>query len=57
MLRLFYWKMKKQKSEDEPAVSHGQRQCMVCQAKLRGYIKRHVLIAHLPWYTDPTAAC
>ena len=30
---------------------------MVYQATLRGHIKRHVLAAHLPWYTDPTAAC
>ena len=32
-------------------------QCIVCQAKLRGHIKRHVLAAHLSWYTDQTTAC
>ena len=47
-----------EKTEDEPAVPHnGQRQCMVCQMKLRSHVKRHVLKVHLPWYTDPTAAC
>ena len=47
MLGLFWLKVKK--TEDEPAVPHdGQRQCIVCQAKLRSHVKRHVLAIHLP---------
>ena len=50
--------VKNEKTEDEPAVPHiWQRQCMVCQIKLRSHVKRHVLKVHPPWYTDPTAAC
>ena len=30
---------------------------MVCGVTYKVHMKRHVIDAHLPWYTDPTEAC
>ena len=38
-------------------VSKRGRICNVCGVTYKGHMKRHVIDAHLPWYTDPTEAC